>query len=186
METLGLSDSPPASKGRIRSLFWPSIRNGTDVDNLGSQGYWVCLFVAVISFALLTALGRPILAVAIFLFYYLGGIGVRERSRYAAIAVFLMYLMDTLTAPGILRIIVSALLLSNLRATWIASRWKPESEEAILPPRLSETFTDKLVDQLPAWLWPKLRIVYYSASTVFLLLVGVGLLSFLFAAQFKR
>jgi hypothetical protein len=186
METLGLSDFPPSSEGRIRSLFWPSIRNGTDVDNLGSQGYWVCLFVAVISLALLIARAQPILAVAVFLFYYLGGIGVRERGRYAAIVVFLMYLMDTLTAPGVLRIIISALLLSNLRATWIASRWKPESEEAILPPRLNETFSDKLVDQLPAWLWPKLRIVYYLAATAFLLLVALGLLSLLFAAQFKR
>lgn len=180
METLGLSDAPQASEGRIKSLFWPSIRNGMDVDNLGTQGYWVCTCVAVLSLALLTMHGQAVSAIAIFLFYYLGGVGVRERSRYAAIVVFLMYLLDTLTAPGILRIIISALLLSNLRGTWIASRWTPGSDEAILPSRLNETFTDKLVDQFPAWLWPKLRIDYYVGSSAFLLLVIAALLHFLF------
>jgi hypothetical protein len=80
---------------------------------------------------------------------------VRERSRYAAIVVLIMYLLDALLAPGVVRIILSALLLSNLRATWIAANWRPESEEAVLPPRLNETFTDKLADQLPPWFWPR-------------------------------
>jgi len=70
------------------------------------------------------------------LLYYLGGVGVRERSRYAAAVVFLMYLLDTLVSPGVVRVLLSALLLSNLRATWIAANWSPDSEEAALPPRL--------------------------------------------------
>jgi hypothetical protein len=86
-----------------------------------------------------------------------------------------MYLLDTLLTPGVVRIILSALLLSNLRATWIAASWRPESEEAALPPRFNETFADKLADQLPPWLWPKVRIAYYIYSAGFLLLVIVGL-----------
>jgi hypothetical protein len=66
-------------------------------------------------------------------------------------------------------------LLSNLRATWIAAKWKPESEEAILPPRMDETLADKLADKFPSWLWPKVRIVYYIFSAVFSLLVVAGL-----------
>jgi hypothetical protein len=177
METLGLSSSADRSDGRLKSLFWPSIQNGTDVDYLGSQGYWVCTIVAVASFVFLVISGQPITGGAILLFYYLGGVGVRERSRYAALAIFVMYLLDTLLMPGVLRIILCALLLSNLRATWIAATWRPESDEAVLPPRLNETLADKLADQLPSWLWPKVRVAYYIYSAGFLLLVIVGLAS---------
>jgi len=176
METLGLSDSTQRSDGRLKSLLWPSIQTGSDVDYLGAQGYWVCTLVAVISFGFFLIGGQPVTGSAIFLFYYLGGVGVRERDRYAAAVVFVMYLLDTLISPGVLRILFSALLLSNLRATWIAASWKPWSEEAILPPRLNETFMDKLADQFPQWLWPKFRIVYYIFSAGFLLLVCFGLM----------
>ncbi len=59
---------------------------------------------------------------------------------------------------------MAALLLSNLRATWIADHWKPESEEAALPPRLGETFSDNLADKWPAFIWPKIKWVYYVFS----------------------
>jgi hypothetical protein len=171
----GLSNSTPRSENRLKSLFWPSIENGSDVDYLGTQGYWVCTFVAAVSFVFLLASGKPITAAIILLFYYLGGVGVRERSRYAAAVVLFMYILDTLTAPGIVRLFITALLFSNLRATWIAAGWHPESEEAILPPRLSQTWSEKFADKLPLWLWPKVRIVYYVFSVGFLLLVMFGL-----------
>jgi hypothetical protein len=175
VETLGLSGSVERSDGRLKSLFWPSIQNGTDVDYLGAQGYWVCTAVAILSFVFLTINGQPVTGLAILLFYYLGGAGVRERSRYAALVIFVMYVLDTLLMPGIVRIILCALLLSNLRATWIAASWQPESDEAVLPPRLNETLADKLADQLPSWLWPKIRVAYYIYSGGFLLLVIIGL-----------
>lgn len=87
---------------------------------------------------------------------------------------------DTMTArqrscrPNILvvvRILITALLISNLRATWIASSWKADSEAAILPPRMAETLGDRFADRLPQWLWPKVRIPYYIFAGV--LLVGV-------------
>ena len=169
METLGLSDSTEQSDGRLKSLFWPSIQNGTDVDYLGTQGYWVCSIVAVLSFTLLCFGGQPIIGTVMFLFFYLGGVGVRERNRFAALAVLLMYGLDSLlTAPGVVRIIIAALLISNLRATWIAANWKADSEAAILPPRMSETLGDKFADRLPGWLWPKVRIPYYIFAGVVL------------------
>lgn len=176
MQTLGLSDSTPRTEGRLKSLFWPSVHTGADVDYLGTQGYWVCSVVAVLSFLFLLALRQPGTGILVLLFYYCGGVGVRERSRFAAIAVFVMYVVDTLTAPfSILRIIGCALLLSNLRATWTAALWKPESEEAVLPPRLNTTWGDKFADQLPQWLWPKIRVVYYVYAAAFFVLVDVGL-----------
>ena len=135
METLGLSDSSARTESRLRSLFWPSIQSGADVDYLGSQGYWVCTIVGVIALLLCLFTGQPIIGILISLFFYLGGVGVRERSAYAAAVVLLMYLMETLVSGlGVVRLLIGALLISNLRATWIASRWKPDSEEAVMPP----------------------------------------------------
>jgi hypothetical protein len=153
METLDLSGSTPRSENRLKSLFWPSIQTATDVDYLGAQGYWVCTVVAVLSFGVLVFMGQAVGGIATLLFYYIGGVGVRERSRYAAAVVLLMYLIDTFfTGIGFVRIFIAALLLSNMRATWIASQWKPDSEEAALPPRFSETMSDKFADRLPQWL----------------------------------
>ncbi len=184
MQTLGISDSPVKSEGRLKSLLWPSVHTSSDVDYLGAQGYWVCTAIAILSFVLLVLRGQPISGFVILLFFYLGGIGVRERSRYAAVVVFVLYLIDSLmtiaanpslAANPILRILLTALLLANLRATWIAATWKPESNEVTPVPRFSETWSDKFADQLPMWLWPKLRIVYYIFSGCFLFLVAVGI-----------
>lgn len=176
MQTLGLSDSTPRTEGRLKSLFWPSIQTGADVDYFGAQGYWVCAAVGLLSLIVYIALRQPIIGVLVLLFYYLGGAGVRERSRFAAVAVFVMYVVDMLLSPfSIVRILLSALLLSNLRATWIAALWKPESEEAALPPRLDTTWSDKFVDRFPMWLWPKIRVFYYAYAVCFFVLMDIGL-----------
>jgi hypothetical protein len=178
MQTLGLSDSTPRTEGRLKSLFWPSIQSASDLDYLGAQGYWVCAGVAVISLVFLVISDHAIIGAFVFLFYYLSGVGVRERSRYAAAVVLLMYFGDMLASgPSALRVFLTALLLSNLRATWIASRWKPESEEAVLPPRFAETWSDKFADQLPTWLWPKVKILYYVLSVCYLAFFVIGFIA---------
>jgi hypothetical protein len=177
MQTLGLSDSTPRSEGRLKSLFWPSIQTGSDVDYLGAQGYWVCTVIAVFSFVLSVLSGHPIAGALVSLFYYLGGVGVRERSPYAAAAVLVMYMVDALVPrPGVITVFIGALLLSNLRATWIAANWKADSEESILPPRLAEAWSDRFADRLPMWLWPKVRVAYYVFSGCVLLMLGTGLI----------
>jgi hypothetical protein len=177
MQTLGVSESTPASESRLKALFWPSVQSGADVDYLGVQGYWVCSIVATISILFLIVAGSPVTGILTGLFFYLGGVGVRERSRYAAIIVFAYYMIDTLLLMqlGVVRIILIALLLSNVRATWIAASWIPGSEEAALPPRMNETFGDKFADRFPQWLWPKIRILYYAYSGIFLALTLIGL-----------
>ena len=176
VQTLNLSDSMPRSESRIKSLFWPSIQSSSDVDYLGAQGYWVCVAVAVLSLIILVISDQPITGTFVLLFYYLGGVGVRERSRYAAGCVSVAYLVDTMASgPSIVRIVLAALLLSNFRATWIAARWKPDSEEAAPVPRWSETWTDKFADKLPPFLWPKVRILYYILSACYLILAAIGL-----------
>lgn len=174
----------PRSEGRIKSLLWPSVQSSSDVDYLGAQGYWVCVAVAVLSFVVLTISGQPIMGTFVLLFYYLSGVGVREHSRYAAGCVSVAYLADMFASgPSIVRIALAALLLSNLRATWIAARWKPESQEAAPVPRWGESWTDKFADKLPTFLWPKLRILYYILSACYLILVVIGL-AILFRRRF--
>lgn len=185
MQTLGLSDSTPRSESRLKSLFWPSIQSGADVDYLAVQGFWVCTFVGLMSLVSLSILGRqPVTGILVFLLFHLGGVGVREHNPFAAGVMLFYYVIDFLAtvfftflnSPGIgvIRIVIIALLLSNLRATWIAGGWKADSEEAALPPRLGDTFFDKFADKWPAFIWPKVKVVYYIFSVGFLAVVVAG------------
>jgi hypothetical protein len=185
MQTLGLSDSTARTESRLKSLFWPSIQSGADVDYLAVQGFWVCTFVGLISFGFLTIAQQPISGLLVLLLFHFGGIGVREHNPYAAAIMLIFYLVDFFASivllansPGIgvVRIIIVALLFSNLRAAWIADHWKPESEEAALPPRMGETFSDKFVDQWPAFIWPKVKILYYVFAFMYLALIVAGLI----------
>lgn len=175
MQTLGLSDSAPRTEGRLKSLFWPSIQSADDVDYLGTQGFWICTIVAVLSFVLSLFSGHEIIGTIVLLFFYLGGVGVREHSPFAAGAVLVLYVLDTVaTGAGVVRIAIAAVLFSNLRATWIAAGWKPGATEALSPPRLQETWSDKFSDTLPMWLWPKVRLAFYFFSIAIVMLDAVG------------
>jgi hypothetical protein len=186
MQTLGLSDTSIRSEGRLKSLFWPSIQSGADVDYLAVQGFWVCTIVGLMSLVFLTLAHQPVTGILIFLLFHMGGVGVREHNPFAAAIILVYYVIDFLASavfllansPGIavVRIIVTALLLSNLRATWIAGNWKPDSEEAALPPRFGETFFDKLVDKWPAFIWPKVRILFYIFSFAYLAIIVAGII----------
>ena len=178
MQTLGLSDSTPRTESRLKSLFWPTVQSAADVDYLGAQGYWICTVVAAVSFVYLIATGHPVMGVLSLLVYYLGGVGVRERSHYASGVVLVLYGLDAIASGlGIARVIFLAVLLSNFRATWISSRWEPESDEAVVPPRLASTWSDKFVDSVPAWLWPKVRVFFYILSLTTLVLYGIGIVA---------
>jgi len=82
------------------------------VDYLGAQGYWVCVAVGALSLAVLTFRGKWMIGAFVFIIYFLGGVGVRERSRYAAASVFAMYLADILASgrPSIVSVILTGLL----------------------------------------------------------------------------
>src|SRR5258708_4855477 len=186
MQTLGLFDSTTRSESRLKSLFWPSIESGADVDYLAVQGFWVCTIVGAISFVFLVFAGQPINGFLFFLLFHFGGVGVREHNPFAAGGILAYYLIDfsvafvllLLNSPGILvvRIIITALLLSNLRPAWVAGNWKPESEEAALPPRLGAPFGDKFADKWPAFVWPKIKVVYYIFSVGYLAVIVAGLI----------
>lgn len=53
MQTLDLSGQSKKSDGPLKSLLWPTVENAWDVDYLGQQGFWICLFIAILSLALI-------------------------------------------------------------------------------------------------------------------------------------
>jgi len=186
MQTLGLSDSTPRTESRWRALLWPTIRNDTDFDYVTTQGFWICFVVAASTVVFTAIAGAPVIGLFGGAFYFLAGVGVRQRSRAAAVSAFSAYLLSVLVTQrytgngfGVVQIIFLALLLSNIRGNWLSARWASEQESFGPSMRLNETLGDKLSDQLPTWLWPKARIVFYLIATI---QIGLLLLS-LFAPR---
>ncbi|MGC4050654.1 MAG: hypothetical protein QM757_14865 [Paludibaculum sp.] len=173
MQTLGLSDSTPRTESRWRALFWPTIRNVGDFDYVTRQGLWICYIVAVATTVLSAFSGFPLAGAFEGVFYFLAGLGVRQRNRFAGIAAFVGYLLSGFVLQryagngfGVGRIIFLALLFANIRGNWLAARWASEEQLEYPPMRLNQTLADKLSDQLPIWLWPKVRIAFYVIAVL--------------------
>lgn len=187
MQTLGLTGESRRSDGPIKSIFWPTVDNAWDVDYLGHQGFWICAIVAAIQTLVGLVSGSPLYIViylVMALVFLVGGMGVREASWPAAAVVFAMYFIGLLYAlamgriPGILSILVAGILLSNLRATFLASQWRPAGDEEDKPTRFNESLKDIFVDQLPAKLWRPLQPMFFAVaiSLVALEIIGLGAL----------
>ena len=178
MQTLGLSSEIKRSDGWLKSLLWPTVDNVWDVDYLGQQGMWICTIVAVFSLITTAFSGNPIIVfvgLLSTLFFLLGGMGIRESNWPAAAFVFAVYLLGALSGTSMIPILFGVVLLSNLRATFLASEWKPVAEGEDRPTRFNETLADKYIDQLPAKLWPKLHIPFMVLGVAMLLLNLAGL-----------
>jgi hypothetical protein len=188
MQTLGLQGESKRSDGRLKSIFWPTVENAWDVDYLGQQGFWICFAIAVFQLVASVFTLNPIVIVTGglgSLLYFIGGMGVREKSWPAAAVIFACYLIDTLysamagallSPAGAVKIVFLGLLLSNVRATFIASEWKPAADGEDRPSRFNETLKDKLVDAWPPRLWPPLQIPFYVLGALWFLLTFLGLL----------
>jgi hypothetical protein len=177
MQTLGLSSESQRSDGWLKSLLWPTVDNAWDVDYLGQQGMWVCTVVAVLGLGASFLTANPIMiAIAILsaLFFILGGMGIREANWPAAAMLFAVELCNALLRPTVFSIAFALILLSNLRATFLASEWRPAAEGEDRPTRFNESFADKYVDQLPQILWPKLQIPFFILSVAMLLISLLG------------
>lgn len=173
MQTLGLSSESQRSDGWLKSLLWPTVDNAWDVDYLGQQGMWVCTVVAVFGLAASFLTGNPIvigIAILSALFFVLGGMGIREANWPAAAMLLAVELCNALLRPTVFSIAFALILLSNLRATFLASEWRPAAEGEDRPTRFNESFADKYVDQLPSILWPKLQILFFILGAAMLLL----------------
>jgi len=187
MQTLGLSGESRRSDGRLKSIFWPRVENAWDVNYLGQQGFWICVVVAVFQLAAAAFSGNLIvlvLQVIAALVFLVGGMGVREASWPAAAMVFGLSFVGLLTTmamgelPGVIAVVTVGVLLSNVRAAFLASEWKPAGEGEDRPTRFNETMVDKIVDQLPAKFWPRIQPYFFAvgAALFALELIGVGAL----------
>lgn len=180
METLGLSGPPQPRDSLFRRLFWPS-DNASDADILGQQGFWLCLIVGLISLIGATLQGHWIIAILTAAVFLLGGIGVREHNLFAAISIAFIYALNLVgyflmhRFPGILSFFIVLLLIGNIRGCHIAAKWSRLDPES-MPLRMNETWRDKLVDQMPARVWPKARIAYYVIASLFAVLNVFGLI----------
>ncbi len=178
MSILGLSGEASREENIFKRIFWPA-NQPYEADSLGQQGLWVCIVVAVIAAAVSVLTGHPLIAVLMLLFYWLGGMGVREHSVAAAVLVALGYLASGAIVVllgrslGLLDIAIACVLLANVRGTVIASRWKKVADPDLFPQRLNTTFSDKLIDQWPARFWPSGRFSFFAVAIVF-----AGLLAF--------
>jgi hypothetical protein len=181
METLGLTPSPKADS-IWRNLFWPTIRSEVDVDQIGRQGFWLCFIIASFTLVVTMIAGLYSGGIAAAVFYWLGGIGVRQRSRLAAVVIFGAYLLSVIavlkyTGLGslldIVRFIFLALLFANVRGTFLSAEWRADATRlGVLlhnqntapepsPVRLTATLADRLADQLPMYVWPVGQWFFY-------------------------
>lgn len=185
METLGLSGSRAESDNIVKRLFWPG-KHPSEVDSLGQQGFWVCFAVALLVLVSLTYQRHWLLGIFEAFVYFLGGVGVREHSFSAASLITSAFTFDFLAIimtgrfPGFLLIFALLLLIANMRGTWVASQLYKTADPDELPSRLNETWTDKLVDQMPARLWPKARAIFFFSVSLYMLLecAGIFILAF--------
>lgn len=180
METLGLSGPPAPRDSFFRRIFWPSA-DSADADSLAQQGFWICLIVAIASGIIAALQGHFIIGIVFGIFYFLCGVGVREHDVPSAIAVAAVYLINigggiviTKTPPGLLTLFIAFILIANIRGCTIASKWLKAGDPDLIPTRLNETWQDKLVDQMPARVWPRIRIAFYFLSVVVILLTVAG------------
>jgi len=179
MGFLGLDQTPVKDDNMFQRMFWPS-DNAGDTDTLGKQGFWVCGAIGLFSLLTSALQGHPIVGLLTALFFCLGGIGVREHSQPAAVLVAAVYLLNIVAAiasglpPGALTIILSLLLLANVRATYIAAKWADRGDPSVMPERFNETFADKLVDQMPARVWPIAKIPFFCIAGLYLVLTLLG------------
>jgi hypothetical protein len=178
VQTLGLSDSTPRTESRGRALFWPTIRNDGDFDYVTRQGFWVCFLIGGVTLVVSIFSGASAMAYFESIFFFLAAFGIRERSRAAAISAFSAYLLDLIvleaytgTGLGVLRVVSLALLFANIRGSWLSSRWTEAPETPLDSFRMNQTIIDKLVDQLPTFLWPKIKYVFYIYTAVMIALL---------------
>jgi hypothetical protein len=133
VQTLGISESTPRSESRARTLLWPTISNEVELDYVTRQGFWICLAVALLSSVVRIVTGAYRSGLAEAIFFFLAGMGVRERSRIAGLSAFVAYLLMGLIALrfrhgiGALDIVFLALLFANVRGNWLAARWPEDA-----------------------------------------------------------
>jgi len=141
MQTLGLSDSTPKTSSRLRDLFWPDLSVDTSAESACDTASYACFAIAGLTtiFAFLTSFWIVLDA----LLFVLIGFGLRKKWRTAAIAGFLLYALETVAsmtagrAPGVLTILILAILFNSVRASFAYHRMR---KMAVAENKVAEMF----------------------------------------------
>jgi hypothetical protein len=171
----------------LQRLFWPSDHAG-EADQLGKQGLWACLVVALVSFVVLSLQGQWIPGLVVLCFYGLGGIGVREHSQIAAVLVAVTFCITAAAgmlvghSPSLIGIVAAGLLIANVRGTRIANKWARAGGPEARPQRQSGNIWQGLSDQMPATVWPRMKILFFILAGFYLLITMLSTVLLLMGA----
>lgn len=154
---------------------------------------WICLVLTFVSsgFSFPTVSysgGYSIdnyLGSAVFLFYFIGALGVRQASVAASASMLAAYVLGTVIyfwiSPfhfSFLRLIGCALLLTTLRAAILITKWRKDpllSEDTeYAADRLSLTWRDRIANQMPTKVWPWARFLFYIIAAILIPLECLG------------
>jgi hypothetical protein len=141
--------------------------------------------LGTLSGALLLITGQFLVGLLTAFIFFAGACGVRERSVLAASLIFAIQLISVLSAyfiagvpPNpVVSIVILMLLLANIRAAVISSRWMAapaEERDTDLPERSTFTAADRFANALPVKLWPMIKYVFFAASAIYLVLTILG------------
>jgi hypothetical protein len=126
MQVLGLADSTPKPTSRFKELFWPNLTTEPNAQSACETASWACFFIAGLTalFVLFTT-KLALVDAALFL---LIALGLRKMWRTAAVAGFSLYLLEQASLlvqgrfPGVLTVLIAAILLSGVRASFAYQR----------------------------------------------------------------
>jgi hypothetical protein len=130
-------------------------------------------------------------ALILVVFYYLSGVGIRVRSRFAAVTVFVMFLLNLLPEARsiqpifFVKLVVLAVLGTNIRATFLAAKWA-ETQTEPPPAPISGSFMDNFGDLWPRRIWPIGQYVYYVMTALIALLLILGIVAVLLGPVLAR
>ena len=139
MEVLGLSESTPKPTSRLKDLFWPDLRTMPSTESACRGAAIACFVIAGLTsiVALFTA---PTALVDAGLFLVIG-LGLLKRSRTAAVAGLALYILEQIVSlvqvgrfPGVITVLISAILLSGVRASFAYHRMRKANVESEPPP----------------------------------------------------
>ena len=131
---------------------------------------------------------------ALVTFFLMAGFGIRQLSRLASVAAFVLYLVEKAMALisgqvgffSFVGILISFILFHAVRAAYAARELRPNGDvdQIANPPFAAESSFAGKLETLPWMLWPKLRVafMFYLVGMTMLIVVGaivakVGLLT---------
>lgn len=179
MDTLGLAPLRPEQSWPKR-IFWNALDDLADVQDAARHGYFACLFICVSTLLIMVLEGSLLGGLVDNIFFAMAGLGIRQLSRLAAVAAFVLFLVERAAALvmgrvgvfGVVGLLIAAVLLNAVRAVYAARELPPDGDMS-RPPVAPDWMI--WLETLPPLLWPKLQVAFkfYIAGMIAMMLVGV-------------